>query len=155
MSPTVEPCANAAAATNASASGARLSAAARRAKRLFMTGPSVVELQLRRVRALRIGVEVPVVVVVQVVDPDGGAPVPVEAVDDADVDGRVLADALVGEAVDVGVVERPVLSAAQACPDARAPALVEAIARKRSRAPARNVRLPLADGVARHRDEAR
>src|SRR5689334_17942838 len=110
MSPRVEPCANAAAATNASTSGERLSAAARKAKRRFMIGPSVVELQLGRVAALRVRVEVPVVVVVEVVDPDRGGPVPVESVDDAHVDGRVLADALVREAVDVGVVERAVLS---------------------------------------------
>mmetsp|Transcript_30676 Transcript_30676/g.56438 ORF Transcript_30676/g.56438 Transcript_30676/m.56438 type:complete len:253 (+) Transcript_30676:571-1329(+) len=115
--------------------------------------PLQVELQLGRIAALRVVVEVPVAVVVQVVDAEGGAPLAVDLPQHAQVGGGVLADAHVGKAVHVGVVQRAVLAAAVARGEAGAPLLVEAVGGQCGGAPARDVGLPLSHRVARRRDE--
>src|SRR5436190_22028106 len=94
-----------------------------------------VEAQLAVIGPLRVGVERPVAVVVDVVDAERCAPLAVEAVLQADVGNEKGTEAREREAVRVRVVELSILSAGVANADAARPALVGGIAREQAGAP--------------------
>ena len=95
--------------------------------------------------------EVPVAVVVEVVDACGQRPLAVDLPLGPRIDGEVLARRHVGEAVDVAVVQRAELLAAVARPQAQAQVVPRLPLREQRRPPARHARLPFADRVAGHR----
>src|SRR5436190_3063277 len=109
MSPTVAPCPAAAQAAPASKPATRTRESVRSLS-MFMGvseegGALQVEAQLGVIGALRVGVERPVVIVVQIVDPCRDRPRARDPVLGAQVDDEELAEPGEGEAVRVGVVE--------------------------------------------------
>src|SRR5436190_19081808 len=98
--------------------------------------------------------EVPVAIVVEVVDAERSRPSPIDLVSNPQIRREVLANTLVGVAVDVAVVQRSVLRTAVARAERGGPLLVQPIADEGGRTPLRDVRLALADRVARHDAEA-
>src|SRR5438045_6434719 len=92
--------------------------------------------------------EVPVAVVVQIVDAGRHAPLLVDAPGEAYVGGEVLRERLVRKAVRIAVVQRAELRAAVARAEGRVEPLGRPPRGEQARAPARHARLPLADGVA-------
>src|SRR5947207_824591 len=92
--------------------------------------------------------EIPVFVVVEIVDSESGTGRLVDLPANARIHGKKPADALVSEAVDVAVVQRAVLPAAVARAKRGAPSRVKAAAGQRRGPPLRDVGLLLAEGVA-------
>ena len=98
--------------------------------------------------------KVPVFVIVQIFDAEGRGNHLVDLPAQPQVGGEVLADALVGVAVDVCVVQRAVLGAAVARAQRGRPLRGEAVARNGGGAPAWNIGLLPAEGVAGYDDKA-
>ena len=98
--------------------------------------------------------EIPVLVVVQVVNAQGGAHLLADLPAQAHVGGEVLAGAHVGKAVDVAVVQAGKLAAAVARAQGAGPVRVKAVADQRRGPPDRHARLVFAQRVAGRGDKA-
>src|SRR4051794_33472214 len=133
MSPTFAPCAATPSATAQSVAATAAPRAKRRSEEegvMEVSGSGryarrlEVEAQLGVISPLRVGMEGPVAVVVDVVDAERCAPLAVEAVLQAHVGNQERTEAGECEAVRVRVVELPVLSARVANAGAARPVLV-------------------------------
>ena len=98
--------------------------------------------------------EVPVLIVIQIVDTKGKRTVFVDLIAGAHIHHKELADPLIGKTVYIAIVKRAELRATVTRADAGDPLWILAIARECAGPPTRDVWLPLVQGITRRDDEA-